>query len=63
MHVTKGSSQKGKKNWAAEHMLRCACASEETAAVGRGQPGATRFPISLGREVAAPGRRNHSLAV
>lgn len=59
----KGQLSQGEKNWAAEHMLHCACASEETAAVGRGQPGATRFPISLGREVAAPGRRNHSLAV
>lgn len=53
----------GGRTWGPGAHVPCARASEEPATAGRGQPGATRFPISLGREVAAPGRRNLSLAV
>lgn len=54
----KGRLSGGGKTWAPEHTLLCACASEETAAVGRGQPGAARFPMSSARW-----GRNLSLAV
>ena len=59
----KGLLAGGGEPWAAEHRRRHR-ASQEAAAVGRGQPGAARFPLSaasLGRE--ALGRSNLSLAV
>lgn len=45
----KGRLSREGKTWAPEHTPLCACASEETAAVGRGQPGAARFPMSSAR--------------
>lgn len=62
----KGRLSEGGKTWTAEHTQHRACASEEPVAAGRGQPGATRFPISarsLGRQAAASGSRNLSFAV
>ena len=54
----KGRLSEGGKTWATEHTLLGACTSEETAAVGRGHPEATRFPVSGSRW-----GRNLSLAV
>lgn len=43
-----GQLSEGEKNWAAEHMLHCACASEETAAVGEVNLGPPGFPSLWG---------------
>lgn len=60
--VAQRAALRGRKNLRPGAHVPCARASEEPATAGRGQPGATRFAMSLGREVAA-GRRNLSLAV